>query len=98
MLLVPVVMPSRARGDFYASPDASAHRETPDRKRSWLIGVVRLIRCTVGPLINHKARINHVKGRDYRTGERIFIPPRRLRTPAGAVSTGSVCSSGRIGA
>jgi hypothetical protein len=27
----------------------------------WLIRVMRLIRCTIGPQINHKAQINHVK-------------------------------------
>ena len=31
------------------------------RKRSWLIRVMRLIRCTIVPQINHEARINHVK-------------------------------------
>ena len=30
-------------------------------ERSWLIRVMRLIRCTIGPQINHIARINHVK-------------------------------------
>jgi len=32
-----------------------------DAKRSWLIQAMRLIRCTIDPQINHKARINHVK-------------------------------------
>jgi len=27
---------------------------------SWLIGVMRLIWCTMVPQINHEARINHV--------------------------------------
>ena len=30
-------------------------------KRSWLIRVMRLIRCTIDPQINHEARINHAK-------------------------------------
>jgi len=30
-----------------------------ERERSWLIRVMRLIRCTIGPRINHEARINH---------------------------------------
>src|SRR2546421_8172187 len=36
-------------------------------KRSWLIRVMRLIRCTIDPRINHEARINHC----YRTHELI---------------------------
>jgi hypothetical protein len=38
---------------------------------SWLIRAMRLIRCTIDPLIHHEARINHVNGGYYRTGERI---------------------------
>ena len=30
-------------------------------ERSWLIRVMWLIRCTIGPQISHEARINHVK-------------------------------------
>jgi hypothetical protein len=33
-------------------------------ERSWWIRVMRLIRCTIGPQINHKAWINHVKVKD----------------------------------
>ena len=30
-------------------------------ERSWLIRVMRLIRCTIDPQINHRAWINHIK-------------------------------------
>ena len=33
----------------------------PIAKGSWWIGALRLIRCTIGPQINHEAQINHVK-------------------------------------
>lgn len=36
----------------------------PGAARSWLIGAMRLIWCTIDPLINHEARINHVDGTD----------------------------------
>ena len=33
----------------------------PAAEIAWLIRVIRLIRCTIDPQINHKAQINHVK-------------------------------------
>jgi len=33
----------------------------PTAEIAWLIGVMRLIWCTIDPLINHEARINHLK-------------------------------------
>src|SRR5207248_5651288 len=41
-------------------------------QRSWLIWAMRLIRCTIDPLINHEARINHIDLANSRTGERIM--------------------------
>ena len=41
-------------------PGGHDDSQQPAAELSWLIRVTWLIRCTIDPLINHKALINHV--------------------------------------
>lgn len=57
---------------FVVTGPAVAPRDAPVA-RSWWIRVMRLIRCTVGPPINHETRIHRANVKADRTGERIRV-------------------------
>ena len=52
-------------------PVPGASWDVPRMKRSWLIRVMWLIRCTIDPPFHHEARINHANLPDCRTDDRI---------------------------